>query len=145
MKGYMYILQCSDGKFYTGYTRFLERRLQQHQNGEGANFTKKRLPVRLVYYEEYPRSNLAFFREKQIQGWSHSKKLALINKQNSRLPLLSSSSAALRELGKCIYIPDPDPASTRIANKRTKLYGEARRRYKVFKPRVKKSPPQKQH
>jgi putative endonuclease len=45
MKGYMYILECADGSYYTGSTNNLERRLQQHQNGEGANYTKKHLPV----------------------------------------------------------------------------------------------------
>lgn len=51
-KGYTYILECSDGNYYTGSTKDLENRLQQHQNGEGANHTKKRLPVKLVYVEE---------------------------------------------------------------------------------------------
>jgi putative endonuclease len=140
MKGYTYILQCCDGKFYTGYTRDLERRLLQHQNGEGANFTKKRLPVRLVYFEEYPRSSLAFYREKQIQGWSHSKKRALVNKQNGRLPLLASSSAFLRQIGKFICMKEWDPETIRAANKRTKLYGRSRRRYKVFNPIAKNNP-----
>ena len=53
MKGFMYILLCADGSYYTGSTTDLERRLEQHQNGEGANHTKKRLPVSLLYYEEY--------------------------------------------------------------------------------------------
>ena len=55
MKGYMYILECADGSYYTGSTTDLELRLQQHQSGEGANHTRKRLPVRLVYYEEFDR------------------------------------------------------------------------------------------
>jgi putative endonuclease len=79
MKGYMYILLCSDGSYYTGSTTDLERRLAQHQAGEGANHTKKRLPVKLVYYEEYDRIDMAFYREKQVQGWSRKKKEALIN------------------------------------------------------------------
>ncbi|TGD57016.1 GIY-YIG nuclease family protein [Flavobacterium humi] len=79
MKGYMYILKCSDESYYTGSTIDLERRLEQHQNGEGANHTKKRLPVNLVYYEEYDRIDAAFYREKQIQGWSRKKKEALID------------------------------------------------------------------
>ena len=79
MKGYMYILLCSDGSYYTGSTNDLERRLAQHQAGEGANHTKKRLPVKLVYFEEYERIDIAFYREKQVQGWSRKKKEALIN------------------------------------------------------------------
>lgn len=47
--GYMYILKCSDGSYYTGSTADLGRRLWQHQNGEGANYTKRHSPVELVY------------------------------------------------------------------------------------------------
>lgn len=78
-KGYMYILKCSDDTYYTGSTIDLERRLIQHQNGEGANHTKKRLPVELVYFEEYTRIDYAFYREKQIQNWSRKKKEALMS------------------------------------------------------------------
>jgi putative endonuclease len=79
MKGYTYLLLCSDGSYYTGSTNNLELRLKQHQNDEGANHTKKHLPVVLVYYEEFSRIDEAFYREKQIQGWSRKKKEALIN------------------------------------------------------------------
>ena len=90
-KGYMYILECSDGSYYTGSTKDLEVRLAQHQAGEGANHTKKRLPVKLVYYEEYPRIDEAFYREKQVQGWSRKKKEALIKNRSEDLPLLSKN------------------------------------------------------
>jgi putative endonuclease len=75
---YMYILECVDGSYYTGSTWNLERRLLQHQNGLGANYTQKRLPVKLVYCEQYNRVEDAFRREKQVQGWSRRKKQALI-------------------------------------------------------------------
>ncbi len=89
MKGYMYILKCDDGSYYTGSTKYLERRLVQHQSGKGASHTKKHLPVILVYYEEYPRIDTAFYREKQIQGWSHKKKEALINGEYDKLKKLA--------------------------------------------------------
>lgn len=79
MTGYTYILLCSDDSYYIGSTKDLELRLMQHQNGEGANHTRKRLPVKFVYYEEYDRIDTAYFREKQIQNWSRKKKQALIN------------------------------------------------------------------
>jgi len=88
-KGYMYILECVDGNLYTGSTNDLERRIREHQNGKGANYTKSRLPVELVYYEEYSRIDDAFFREKQVQGWSRRKKLALIKGDNKNLPKYS--------------------------------------------------------
>jgi putative endonuclease len=89
MKGYMYILLCGNGNYYTGSTIDLERRLQQHQHGEGANFTKKHLPVKLMYFEEFERIDEAFYREKQVQGWSRAKKEALINGEKNKLHELS--------------------------------------------------------
>jgi putative endonuclease len=74
----MYILECYDGTLYTGSTKNLERRLFEHSSGIGANYTAKRLPIRLIYAEEFQRVDEAFYREKQIQNWSHEKKLALI-------------------------------------------------------------------
>ncbi len=87
----MYILKCYDGSYYVGSTRNLESRVAQHQAGEGANHTKKRLPVELVYYEEYPRVDYAFYREKQIQGWRREKKEALINGEYRTLPELAKA------------------------------------------------------
>lgn len=52
MKGFMYILKCADDSYYTGSKVDLHRRFKQHQAGEGANHTKKRLPVELIYVEE---------------------------------------------------------------------------------------------
>lgn len=97
MKGYMYILLCANGSYYTGSTIDLERRLAQHQNGEGANHTKKFLPITLVYYEEYQRIDNAFYREKQVQGWSRKKKEALIEGNSALLPKLAK---AYRDFGK---------------------------------------------
>ena len=90
MKGYMYILECTDGSYYTGSTKDLELRLIQHQAGEGANHTKKRLPVKLVYFEEYSRIDEAFYREKQVQGWSRKKKEALINGLSDELKIAAA-------------------------------------------------------
>ncbi|HOL30297.1 MAG TPA: GIY-YIG nuclease family protein [Paludibacteraceae bacterium] len=98
-KGYMYILECSDGSYYTGSTTNLELRLQQHQSGEGANHTKKRLPVTLVYYQEYSRIDEAFYREKQVQGWSRKKKEALINGNPELLPQLAVAYRDLKNSG----------------------------------------------
>jgi putative endonuclease len=89
MKGYMYILECGNGSYYTGSTTNLDLRIAQHNAGEGSNHTKKHLPVRLVYYEEFQRIDEAFYREKQIQGWSRKKKEALINSEQNLLPKLA--------------------------------------------------------
>lgn len=86
---YVYILQCADGSYYTGSTRDLEQRLWQHQNKLGAKYTAARLPVKLVFCEEYDRVDDAFFREKEIQGWSRKKKQALIAGNYDQLVELS--------------------------------------------------------
>jgi len=87
----MYILECSNGSYYVGSTINLGKRVRQHQNGEGARHTKKYLPVTMIYHEIYPRIDLAFNREKQIQGWSRKKKDALINNKAYKLPELSKN------------------------------------------------------
>lgn len=98
-KGFMYILECADGSYYTGSTKDLGKRLQQHQNMLGANYTKKRLPVKLVYYEKYPRIDEAFYREKQVQGWSRKKKEALINGKPELLPELAMAYRDIHSVG----------------------------------------------
>jgi len=85
MHGWLYILECSDGSYYTGCTKDLQRRFIEHQNGLGSNHTRKRLPVKLMYSEGYPLLQQALGREKQIQGWSRKKKEALINGQFDEL------------------------------------------------------------
>ena len=110
-KGFMYILECSDGSYYTGSTVDLELRLIQHLAGEGANHTKKRLPVKLVYYEEYQRIDEAFYREKQVQGWSRKKKEALIRGEFDQLPELAIAyrDVASRTSATGLSLPDASP------------------------------------
>jgi putative endonuclease len=104
MKGWMYILLCANGQYYTGSTNDLERRLVQHQIGEGAYFTRKHLPVWLLYFEEFQLVSDAFYREKQVQGWSRAKKEPLINGDKNKLHELAEckneSSASLRHQSK---------------------------------------------
>jgi len=85
----MYILECSDASFYTGSTKDLEKRLWEHKNGVGVNYTKSRLPVELMYFEEYERIDVAFYREKQVQGWCRKMILALIEGKPELLPKLA--------------------------------------------------------
>ena len=75
---YTYILKCSNGTYYTGSTKDISRRLKQHEAGEGANYTRKHLPVELVYLAVFNRIDHAFYREQQIKNWSQKKKGALI-------------------------------------------------------------------
>lgn len=88
-----YIVECADRSFYTGSTALedVEARVWQHNNDadRSANYTRKRRPVRLVYAEQFERVDDAFAREKQIQGWSRAKKLALIDLRGGDLPALA--------------------------------------------------------
>ena len=88
---YVYMLECSDGSYYVGSTRDLERRLHEHMSGEGAAYTRRRQPVKLVFAEEYERVDEAYAREKQLQGWSRAKREALIERAWHELPALSES------------------------------------------------------
>jgi len=93
---WMYILECSDGSFYVGSTKNLELRLSEHQEGLGAKYTSRRLPIRLVYSEEFERISDAFTREKQVQNWSRAKREALINGNYEILPALAKKDFGKR-------------------------------------------------
>ena len=84
-----YILECSDGSFYVGSTVDLDRRLFEHQEGLGAAYTKRRRPVTLVWAADFARVDEAYFYEKQIQGWSRAKRIALIEGREADLPGLA--------------------------------------------------------
>ena len=76
--GYFYILLCADGTFYVGSTRNLLGRLWEHRQGLGAEYTRTRLPVRLLYFEQYEFVSEAWGRERQVHGWTRSRKKRLI-------------------------------------------------------------------
>jgi putative endonuclease len=86
---WMYILECADGSYYVGSTRNLDQRIMQHQSGKGSRYTSGRLPVKLVYDEEYDRVVDAYHREKQVQNWGRAKRKALIKGNNEMLPSLA--------------------------------------------------------
>ena len=86
---WVYILKCSDGAFYVGSTKYLEDRVDQHNSGFGASFTKKRRPVTLVFAQEYDNVGEAWQMERRLHGWSRAKKQALIDGRFELLPELS--------------------------------------------------------
>ena len=76
---YVYIVKCSDGSLYTGYTKNIANRIQQHNFSKyGAKSIKGKLPVELVYSEMYAAKTEELKREREIKGWSRKKKLELI-------------------------------------------------------------------
>ncbi|WP_332644872.1 GIY-YIG nuclease family protein [Aeromicrobium sp.] len=87
--GYMYILRCADGSYYVGSTRDIITRMRQHQTGEGAAYTRSRLPVELVYCIWAESVVQAFWFEKRVQNWSRAKREALIEGRLDLLPELA--------------------------------------------------------
>ena len=84
-KGYVYLLQCADGTYYTSSTIDLALSLQKHQSGKGAVYTQGRRPVQLLYFEEYLNLDIAKFREQEIKTWSKTQKQTLIGSASEQI------------------------------------------------------------
>lgn len=78
---YVYILKCSDNTLYTGWTTNLEKRLKVHNTRKGAKYTRVRLPVEIVYFEEFEDKKDAMKREYAIKQLSRQEKLKLIDRE----------------------------------------------------------------
>lgn len=97
---YVYMLRCADGSYYVGSTSDLERRLEEHQTGFFGGYTSKRLPVELVWSQDFPTEHQAFLTERQIKGWSRAKKKALIRGDWDSLHEIVSQERKTREARK---------------------------------------------
>lgn len=86
---YVYMVECSDGTLYTGYARNVAKRMDAHNTGRGAKYTRGRRPVRLVYVECFPGKSPALQREYELKRMSRSQKLELI-KENPSATLIST-------------------------------------------------------
>ncbi|MBT98175.1 MAG: hypothetical protein CL902_06065 [Dehalococcoidia bacterium] len=93
---YVYILKCSDGSYYTGHTDHIEARIAAHQSGKIRGYTYERRSVELIFCEESNSRDQAFRRERQIKGWSRSKKEALVANDWNKLASLSRSRPPVR-------------------------------------------------
>ena len=81
-RNYTYMVKCSDGTLYTGWTTNLEHRVKAHNDGAGAKYTRSRSPVELVYYEEYANKAEAMKREYSIKQLTRKQKEKLIENKN---------------------------------------------------------------
>lgn len=79
-KHYAYMLRCNDNSIYSGYTNDLEKRLEVHNSGKGAKYTRARLPVKLEYFEEFDDKKEAIKREREFKKYSHSEKENMIKR-----------------------------------------------------------------
>ncbi len=93
MAYFCYILECSDGTFYTGWSTDPERRERQHNAGRGARYTRDRRPVRLAYVEEQPDKPSALRRELRIKRLPREKKKKLIEESLSLCVIASPKGA----------------------------------------------------
>ena len=90
---YVYILECADGSNYVGSTTDIDVRLQEHNSGRGAAYTRRRLPVQLAWAEHYDSVAEAFAMEKRLQDWRRAKREAVIRGELHLLPELSRHRA----------------------------------------------------
>jgi predicted GIY-YIG superfamily endonuclease len=97
MTFWAYMLHCNAGRFYTGHTEDLERRIARHETGAIPGFTRDHLPVSLVWAEEFPTRLEALEAERRIKGWSRAKKRALIRGDWSEIQHLAKGRAGLRQ------------------------------------------------
>ena len=79
-KHFAYMVRCNDGTIYSGYAVDPYKREEVHNSGKGAKYTRARLPVKLVYFEEFSDKKEALKREIELKKYSHSQKEELINK-----------------------------------------------------------------
>jgi predicted GIY-YIG superfamily endonuclease len=83
MDWFVYILSCSDHSYYVGLTNNLELRVMRHNAGQGAKYTRGRLPVKLIWSELHESKSSALRREIQIKGWRRDKKELLLKANSS--------------------------------------------------------------
>ena len=108
---YIYILECSDGLLYTGFTNNISRRFDEHQNGLNKScFTYKRRPLELLFYQEFNDVEQAIYFEKKIKKWSAQKKRALANEAYDMLQILSEC----RNMTHSKYKPTAEEVSTAL-------------------------------
>jgi putative endonuclease len=92
---FVYVIECSDGLYYTGVTNNLDRRIDEHNNGyDPKSFTFKRRPVKLKYWLRFSNVNKAIEWEKQLKGWSRKKKEALFNDNWDEISRLAKSKSS---------------------------------------------------
>lgn len=80
---YVYLLRCSDNTLYCGWTNDLKSRIESHNSGKGSKYTRSRLPVELVYYEEYTDKHEAMSREWHIKQMSRKEKMDLVTLEHN--------------------------------------------------------------
>ncbi|RLK62770.1 GIY-YIG nuclease family protein [Atopobacter sp. AH10] len=100
MEAYVYVLECADGTLYTGYTNRLEERVERHNAGKGAKYTRIRRPVRLVWAKKWPNKSLAMKAEYAFKQLKRPEKEKYLAQYGIHFPLAQSHSALIVEASK---------------------------------------------
>lgn len=98
MSFWAYMLECADRSFYIGHTDNLEKRIAEHMSGAIKGYTYRRLPVRLVWSQDFATRIEALAAERQIKGWSRAKKQALVEQDWERISHLARSRNSMTAL-----------------------------------------------
>ena len=99
---YTYIIRCSDGTLYTGWTTDVERRVRTHNSGNGAKYTRSRLPVTLVYYETYPTKQEAMRREWEIKQLTREENHCLKDEEYKKALFQRIEAIQLLDMIDCV-------------------------------------------
>jgi len=112
MSFWVYILRCADNSYYTGHTDNLEERIAKHQLGEIEGYTSTRLPVKLLFSEEFPTRDEALACEQQIKGWSRRKKEAMMRGDWAEVSQLARRYHPVRQAHHRLREPQGERCST---------------------------------
>lgn len=99
-QSWVYILLCADNTFYTGCTTNIKNRIWEHKSGHYQGYTSKRLPVKLVWFEEFRDINEAIDMERRIKKWSKAKKIALIRGDFEKVSELARSNEIVERINR---------------------------------------------
>jgi putative endonuclease len=97
---FCYMVRCADRSFYVGITNDVEERVKRHNWGVGPSYTAKRRPVALVWTQSYESSDAARRREKEIKGWSRTKKFELVRSWRGRVEVNPSPASLAQGKGE---------------------------------------------
>ena len=116
MSFWVYILRCADNSYYTGHTDNLEERIAKHKAGETGGYTSTRLPVRLVFSEQFSTREQALTCERQIKGWGRKKKEALMRGDWAEVSRLARPGGRPSRTSGLVLSSRPFPSTLRLGS-----------------------------
>ncbi len=118
MSSWVYLLRCADNSYYTGHTDDLEKRVVAHQTGEIEGYTSTRLPLTLVFSDEFRTREEALACERQIKGWSRKKKEAMIRGDWTEVSRLACKKCPSTSSGRTAQTNHGEPVKRQTQDER---------------------------